>query len=540
MADPLHEELIRQAAEAARAGNRDAAMRHLGEVLEEDETNVKAWLLFARLTRDNEEKFVALNTVLEIDPRNVKAKQMMAKLETATRTTARQDEEVMPGVSKREVMLVAGGIGGFVVLALLIFVVITVVNNNREKSQQREIERLYADQTATLVSMIEDEQATQIAYVHATETQVAIATPTPTPRPTSAAPTLPPTPTPTEDTSATGPSLYPPPAGLTGVLSGWSGNDLLNIDAMAQVVYTLTGAPEYVTPRVIKGEYGMYGFLSPDRTRMIYTNFNRRNNALDLVLIDMEGEPIASHLDDAARLGLFMESYMPVFSPDGAWVAFIGDALDTDTPEVYVVDLTDTSGSPLVRLTTDQARYSHPSFSPDGKQLVVVRENPSNIENPGPDLVIIDIRSRTMASVTRDNAATRETTPRFSPLGDVILYAATTEQDARSPHNLYLIAVDNPGSGRVILENFGHIQYPVVSPDGSHVAFSSNQSGYSEIYIMNLASYEIFQMTHGIDEDYVTHWLPLLGDEIPDDMAGDASPEDATGAGDTESDDAGE
>ena len=42
MADPLHQELIRQAVEAARNKDRETALNLLKEVLEEDDENVTA------------------------------------------------------------------------------------------------------------------------------------------------------------------------------------------------------------------------------------------------------------------------------------------------------------------------------------------------------------------------------------------------------------------------------------------------------------------------------------------------------------------
>ncbi len=99
--DPIHQELLRQAVEAAKVGDMNSAITKVKEVLEEDEANAKAWMLLARLTTNNDEKRIALATLLQIEPNNTKAKELLAKLDTqVNRPTNPSDGATNPNRSR--------------------------------------------------------------------------------------------------------------------------------------------------------------------------------------------------------------------------------------------------------------------------------------------------------------------------------------------------------------------------------------------------------------------------------------------------------
>jgi Tol biopolymer transport system component len=521
MADPLHQELIRQAVEAARNKDRETALDLLKEVLEEDEDNITAWLLFARVTRDVDQKRAALETVLQIDPENEKATAQLAKLDAESKARKTQEVEIAPGVSKRTFTMVAGGIAGIVVLLIFLVVIVQISKKSKESSQERSLTHQAATQMELAAQLTQNAFLEQTAAFNATQTQIAISTPTPSPVPTSGLPTLPPSFTPPPTVSDTGPEPLAPPAGITGIISGWSGRDLLNTDSLPLALYTLTGEATQVTPQIIDVEDGQHGFLSPDNTRLVYSRYIRQDGSYDVTMVDLNGERVSSPLSQAPTIGRYLVSSMPAFSFDGTKLTFVGDSLESFTSEVYLVDLTADPQTATIRLTNDEANYRFPSFSPDGSKIVVVRSNPTNPENPGPDLVIIDVASLTMSALTTDNDQIRETMPRWSPDGGIIAFAGTTELSAQDQHDLYIIAADRKGSGSVIVDDPVNAIYPVYSPDGQYLAFASNRSGFYEIYIIDLVTRDLYQVTNSREEDYPANWIPLEGSESTGDTEGE-------------------
>jgi Tol biopolymer transport system component len=144
----------------------------------------------------------------------------------------------------------------------------------------------------------------------------------------------------------------------------------------------------------------------------------------------------------------------PVWSPDGATIAF-DDSVDGG-PAHYVY-LVDSAGGRPVRLT-HVSPSSNPSFSPDGSRLAFL--GPSGIE-----------------LVRRDGSAERNlvTTgsfpePQWAPRGSKILYLC---RDGRG-----ICVIDAKGNGPPVLipVSLSSLQFPAWSPDGSWITVTCGTS----------------------------------------------------------------
>jgi Tol biopolymer transport system component/type II secretory pathway pseudopilin PulG len=514
MTDILHQELLRQAVDAARSGDRDTALDRLKEVLEEDEENVKAWLLLARLTENEDEKRIALATVLQLEPENERAKEILSRLDAQAEKTP-DDEEVFAGVTRRQFRL---AIIGLIVLILVLMGVVLIISSQnaaREREEEERLARLVAQRTQDAQDAIATGTQTALNAIGtaemATQTQIAVMSPTPTLPPTSAAPTLPPTATPPPTVEIAGPETLPFLEGLPGVISGWAGTDTFNVDFLAPAVYRLDGETSYLEPEQPFSESTARSlFYFPTGDQVIYTRYQRQNGNVMIMHTDIDGQRMFSNLDQASGLGGFNDSMMPFLSQDGTQVVFIGQAVDNQTDEVYLVQLSGDVATSTLRLTNDSAFYGYPALSPDGSQIIAVRENPES-ENPGPDLVLIDVGSQTFSPMTRDNDTVRETMPRFSADGSLIVFSATSGDSEN--HNIFLMSVTNPNSdGTLIVDDPGNAIHPVFSPDGNYLAFSSNRFGQYDLFILDLGAFQTYQLTDTREEDYPASWVILADD----------------------------
>ncbi|MDX2077120.1 MAG: hypothetical protein SFZ02_11860 [bacterium] len=492
--DPIHQELLRQAVEAAKNNDIDTALIKVKEVLEEDEENAKAWLLLARLTSNNDEKRIALASLLQLEPNNEKAKELLAKLETQVKT--RDEEEVLPGVSRRLVRFI---VGGLVVFVILMIGLIAIIGQNRSaadaQATQVALNELATAQEFEAQQTRQLEQQTQIA-LDITAAFVAInpptATPTITPYPSE---TLPPSATPT-------PTLIPPPTDLTGVMVGRSGNNgnLAGIERL--VMFSLTTG-EAVPIASLRGQT-ITTFAGG--TQFAYVIEDVNNNFANAVeLVDVEGLEITSNLSAPAAIQAFIESRQPHFSIDGSRMALIGTQFGQDRDDLFLLTVTGDGGGQVIRqLTTDTATYSYPALSPDGTKIVVVR-NVLEGDSIGVDLVIIDVASGTPTSLTTDRNITIETMPRWDSASSLVVYAARPEGEQNN--ELYFIDIRNPDSGqiRISAPDSDEIM-PTFSPDGRYLAYSSNRTGDYQIYIQNLSSNEVFQLTFSDDANILGDW----------------------------------
>jgi WD40 repeat protein len=70
-----------------------------------------------------------------------------------------------------------------------------------------------------------------------------------------------------------------------------------------------------------------------------------------------------------------------------------------------------------------------------------------------------------------------------------------------------IMVMNANGTGRTRLtDHFGSVSGPVWSPDGSKIAFASDESGQSEVYVMNAEGSNIVQLSHS--GGYAPSWSP--------------------------------
>lgn len=492
--DPLHQELLRQAVEAAKAGDVDSAINKVKEVLEEDEENAKAWMLLARLTSNNDEKRIALATLLQLEPNNEKAKELLAKLDEQVKT--RDDEEVLPGVSRRLLRMIVGGLVGFVVFMILLLVIIGQNRSAADAEQtrialneQRTADALIAEQTRAI------EQQTQIA-VDITATYLFFNPPTPTP-------SITPFPSDTPIPSATPtPTLIPPPSDLTGIIVGRSGRGV-GIDVINPVViYSITDGS--IQP--IANLRGKSIATFAGGTQFAVVNEDMVNNYNDEIKVfDIEGLELTTNLTNPSAVQLFVESRQPHFSLDGSKMVFVGRRFGQQRDDLFLLNMTGDTNV-IKQLTTDtDATYRYPALSPDGRKIVAVREVIDPENNPGVDLIIIDVQTGIPTSLTTNRNALIENMPRWDATSSFVAYTARPPDS--NNNEIYFIVANNPDAGqiRISAPDSDEIM-PIFSPDGRYLAYSSNRGGTYQIYVQNLSSNEITQLTTGVVDNIINDW----------------------------------
>jgi Tol biopolymer transport system component len=385
--------------------------------------------------------------------------------------------------------------GGAVVIVLLLVVVMAVIsgNNAQVAAQTREAQQIVGEQTGLA--------NTQVAIALAqTATREAQVTPTPTATET---PDLPPewtaAPTSTPLMAAT---PLPLPEGLFGNLAAWSGRDSRGDGFLEVGYFALNGGGQFTQ---VGSSKGIDVHFSADGQRLIYV---RRYVTEDIgtEIINLNGtqsETIAVSLP-------VTKVQMASFCNTANLVVFV--AVSADTPQgirqteppsqVYILDL---DSNALTRLTNDEAVYTYPAISPDCTRIAVVK-NASAVAGTDEDIVLIDVATLAQTPVTTDAGNFIESAVQWAVDNLQIIYAAA-QPGTPNNHDIIIRNADGSGTPSVVVNDPADDIYPVLSPDGQYVAFSSNRRGAYDIFILNLnAPDDLRQLTNTEDDDFPGGW----------------------------------
>jgi TolB protein len=167
------------------------------------------------------------------------------------------------------------------------------------------------------------------------------------------------------------------------------------------------------------------------------------------------------------------DDIMPTFSPDGAHLAFSSNR--NGYWNLYVMELS----TGQIQQITDSADYeAAPTWSPDGLWLAYESYSPES--EGGLDIHIRSIEGGDPIRLTEDPAA--DHSPAWSSQGRVIAFVSNRSGEPE----IWLADLDKVGEERftnISRSSVSSEAFPVWSPDGSKLAWASDQDGYRGLYI---------------------------------------------------------
>ena len=148
-----------------------------------------------------------------------------------------------------------------------------------------------------------------------------------------------------------------------------------------------------------------------------------------------------------------------------------------------------------------------PSLSPDGKRAVFFSER----DRLSLDLFLADVKggrvirklATTAASARFDSLQPLRSTGTWSPEGDWFAFPAVRRGHA----TLMLVAIRQGQENReLVFDQLGQILSPTWSPDGKSIAFSALSGGFSDLYVFDLSTNTLRQLTDDAPADLHPAW----------------------------------
>lgn len=194
---------------------------------------------------------------------------------------------------------------------------------------------------------------------------------------------------------------------------------------------------------------------SPDDEKLVFSAKAGAEDQLHIVNVKKE------KIEQSINVGLD-GIYNSAWSPDGDEIAFMG--LKDGQADLYIYNLKTKS---LRKLTNDIFSNVEPSWSPDGKKLLFASDRGSYLDEY-PDYLL-------------------------------------PENLNMKNYDIYEINVDGSGIKRVVNTDYLE-RAPIYSPDQKYIAFTSDRSGVSNIYLKDVETGDEWPITNVLTGAYLPTW----------------------------------
>ena len=232
----------------------------------------------------------------------------------------------------------------------------------------------------------------------------------------------------------------------------------------------------------------LYPDWSPDAEKIVFAS----GDASIIVVMKDNG-------DDRTPLTAvrqFADDIQPAWSPDGALDQI---AFASNIEGGWNIWVMNDDGSNLIQRTFMHTEVdAHPSWSPDGKQIVL-----GSTVDDNSDIYVMNADGSGRTRLTFDSSIDR--LPAWSPDGTLIAFVSDRDGDDE------IWVMEKNGNNQTPLTvNSDSDSNPDWSPDGGHIAFDSDRNGDREIYVMTFDGSDQVQRTSTPGENSDPSWAPAL------------------------------
>jgi dipeptidyl aminopeptidase/acylaminoacyl peptidase len=258
------------------------------------------------------------------------------------------------------------------------------------------------------------------------------------------------------------------------------------------VLVTQEGGRVPLLPDQAAATAGVYEFAwAPDGKSIAYVSAQSGNSEIWVV---PAGGGSSKRITSTAST-----KKQPAWSRDGQWIAYVAihEAGRGD------IQLVSADGQTTVDITDTPADERHPAWSPDSREIAFT-ENAAGQAR----IVIADVESRRVRPVADQAASSLQ----WSPDGQSLLFVSDpllSNDDRRDNEDIFIVSPDGtvprlltPGTPR--FREFA----PSWAPDSRQLVFASDNSGFSNIYLLDMQKSARRPLVQAMSDVIVPKWSP--------------------------------
>lgn len=230
---------------------------------------------------------------------------------------------------------------------------------------------------------------------------------------------------------------------------------------------------------------------TPQRPTLIAFQSDRAAGGFDLYVMNYDGTNIRRITQMSGN------EKQPAFSHGNGTLAFVAPGPE-GRDSIWTVS---GDGRPPVRLTTPATGADgHPAWSPDDRAIVFA----STRDATSTEIYVLESPGKRLRRITNHPAV--DTDPTFAPDGARIAFVSN-----RADNRFELYITDAQGGGpvrRLTTGLGGDVRSPSWSPDGKKIAFSVGDRAASDLYVLDLPTGAVRQLTKNAGRNATPAWSP--------------------------------
>jgi len=238
-----------------------------------------------------------------------------------------------------------------------------------------------------------------------------------------------------------------------------------------------------------------------DGARLIYSSFIDDEGNYEIFTTQLDGSDIRRITYTSG-----FNEYFPNLSPDGTQIVYVGRRVNEINIGVQTIDVMNSDGTAITTIVQNQPNvtYDSPLWSSDGKYIAYAAGTPRS-KPVSWNINVYDLQKNQSFLVASDKAATDQYFSWIPNTYEIVFSSHIPQTDTSG---FVKVDIRKPDDIELYFDSNKEELHPVVSPDGKLLAYVQLDNNGDNIYVVELATENIVQLTLGDAFDGRQVWSP--------------------------------